>query len=1412
MASARFYFAPTPCKLGPFTLNSQTVWLQGERFKLSGLDYYMCAIMGSNEYGPASAEDVKAAARNSQPFDFPIEAVWQGPFTDPRPEWIEEAKAEAAAKAPAAEVVRPAAAPAAPAPSGEPFDAADFERQYSAITRSELKSIESYLNRICDLDALLARTVDRYGINVVREPQVHGAFTLMNTVAEIVFNNPKNFSQSLGASTILQSVGWMIWRQMSQASIDEEVRPSLRPLDRDRFRGCVVAWVATAKAVMRWGGLPADSNFIPDANWPRHWRAQMAEVERAYTKVAEAYQFLPDAALREAEKMYSWRANDSMSTAFASSVGAIQHVRRFLNEALRRAPSSDYVEGVPPEYTTAGFLHRWIDEGCRGLNALFEYRNSDDSSQLIEMFRAALNAESPNTQDMFVQEFKSLIREQRPAGASRDEWRPTDPDSAFTKVWDMLADGWQKLLAGKDAEESSDAQSAIDRADQYIRDAFVNGLTSIPFSGISIGAMKCQIFQRHIIGCIAKGNQHPAYVARLSEYVASGMIDIQPLPAAKFNDASELFRYAIKGMQTYLSNMSAKWVGDAMAAGVPEADAHASATEHVTGEAYRHIRAIRHAVLAWRPAGISEADFLMMSTPAARMANEVVSALGKESEVERLVNACLVPSNASDPKSNALAVLDSLVRAVDDELPVPTGHPFDIKVIRSAVYRTEYLFKLYKALEESDRNSFDRLAGMPQDTYTRVESMLFNGQPLPKANTVLSDVHLMLDTSVDSVYHNDFESVLSLLNTIIDFHMRRLALLRPFGKDEHFTKENDPELSRAYVVLRDYRDSPEAKTRDIFMLFPQLSGAVESEALKLLINELRAIGSKHSGDILKLTDALLDEYFNTLVGYANEVRIGGETAKAEFDAFIAGPTLREVFPVYHHQPIEQLREIIVYTTVSEVKSGGLPPINQNIEASLRMVADSLALLLRLIRPLGTAASKWETAPQASDSFELLNAILYKTPRTASIVPQLCDSVRQLLPPSSNPTVEDEITRITNGATSLTSIFEQMGYAIRAIGSIRNTCMGDKLAFPQWERAFSEMRFRNALRFQDVRTQQDVCDLIYLMLVQTLDEDRFSDMNSMIVEASICISQLVAAYDEMRPLTMTPTAWRDGTLMPTVEGQVRTYVGKLATIYSDQELLGGWLYENARDLMPEGERAKRSAAANARTAVKPEGLMKYREPKYPSSTSYVSITPEVPATGLDCSGIFDYEQTVYAVSKVLPVLNASMGGGIYQLDEYILDDLKANSRCIGLKKLPAVGNFIVVGGNNDKAQTCIMTVSSGGKKLGLVIVNFEQIRRIFGAVNTATVMQALTHEFAHYIHKTLKNTALMDWKRAIAGKVLHPRTGADAYGFETEQFAILAETMVWGNSVRGLYKANGIDVVERFFHNNYIPDEDRQRLA
>lgn len=64
---------------------------------------------------------------------------------------------------------------------------------------------------------------------------------------------------------------------------------------------------------------------------------------------------------------------------------------------------------------------------------------------------------------------------------------------------------------------------------------------------------------------------------------------------------------------------------------------------------------------------------------------------------------------------------------------------------------------------------------------------------------------------------------------------------------------------------------------------------------KQALNNLRAIGTKHSGNNMQLTDALLDEYFNALVEYANDVRTKDAAAKAEFNGFISGPLLRDVF-------------------------------------------------------------------------------------------------------------------------------------------------------------------------------------------------------------------------------------------------------------------------------------------------------------------------------------------------------------------------------------------------------------------------------------------------------------------------------------------------------------------------------------
>lgn len=126
------------------------------------------------------------------------------------------------------------------------------------------------------------------------------------------------------------------------------------------------------------------------------------------------------------------------------------------------------------------------------------------------------------------------------------------------------------------------------------------------------------------------------------------------------------------------------------------------------------------------------------------------------------------------------------------------------------------------------------------------------------------------------------------------------------------------------------------------------------------------------------------------------------------------------------------------------------------------------------------------------------------------------------------------------------------------------------------------------------------------------------------------------------------------------------------------------------------------------------------------------------------------------------------------------------------------------------STCIYHLQGSGNGYGLVIINPDQLNRILGGYNTYALGQALTHELAHYIDTSVvRNTARVEFDRAMRvsrGKLLHPDQGADPYKFSKEQFAMLAEAMVWGHTVRGLYSLNGIDVVGRYFYNNWIPED------
>lgn len=143
--------------------------------------------------------------------------------------------------------------------------------------------------------------------------------------------------------------------------------------------------------------------------------------------------------------------------------------------------------------------------------------------------------------------------------------------------------------------------------------------------------------------------------------------------------------------------------------------------------------------------------------------------------------------------------------------------------------------------------------------------------------------------------------------------------------------------------------------------------------------------------------------------------------------------------------------------------------------------------------------------------------------------------------------------------------------------------------------------------------------------------------------------------------------------------------------------------------------------------------------------------------------------------------------------------------LGLKRMP-VQSLIVA---ESYEPTRIATTSIHGKLFGVVMLNLKQLADE-GGINTVTIGASLTHEFAHAIENLLRNTERSAYTKALNTRnKLHPRQGQDGYAFSKEQFAILAETMVWGTSARGLYCLNGYNVVSKYFYDNYIPESMRE---
>lgn len=163
-------------------------------------------------------------------------------------------------------------------------------------------------------------------------------------------------------------------------------------------------------------------------------------------------------------------------------------------------------------------------------------------------------------------------------------------------------------------------------------------------------------------------------------------------------------------------------------------------------------------------------------------------------------------------------------------------------------------------------------------------------------------------------------------------------------------------------------------------------------------------------------------------------------------------------------------------------------------------------------------------------------------------------------------------------------------------------------------------------------------------------------------------------------------------------------------------------------------------------------------------------------------------------------------------DYVLEDIQNNVMPgVGLNMpLPFKRLYVGLSKAGDDVGSHIATYRVHGFYYGAITLDAKQIIRLLGGFNSLSVAHVITHELAHFVdHTMIRNVDKMKFEQAIRGKKIHPdslRSGAIS-SVPAEHFATLAELMVWGNCLRNVYTLNGIEILEKYFENRYIPQSD-----
>jgi hypothetical protein len=212
----------------------------------------------------------------------------------------------------------------------------------------------------------------------------------------------------------------------------------------------------------------------------------------------------------------------------------------------------------------------------------------------------------------------------------------------------------------------------------------------------------------------------------------------------------------------------------------------------------------------------------------------------------------------------------------------------------------------------------------------------------------------------------------------------------------------------------------------------------------------------------------------------------------------------------------------------------------------------------------------------------------------------------------------------------------------------------------------------------------------------------------------------------------------------------------------------------------------------------------------SAEQYVAVTPSNEANGIHIPFLrmCDNKVLLANLAKICQqVFNNQVVPKL--IPRSIIEDIDKHSKHLGLLKTIPMRNVLFLDGDAMHTNTCVLSQPYGGQTVAIIVINSKQLVQLFGGYNTNALLQALTHEIAHYYEKSyIKNADRLRFEKLLGHKQLYPtgKWAGEASANKSEQFAVLAEYMVWGQSARNLYYTNGVEEVLKYFANQYMTEE------